>query len=1495
MLQLYEASFLLREGEDTLELARQFATENLQKTLDGSGDEIDKNLSLWIQHSLEIPLHWRTPNLEAKWMIDAYSRRPDFNPTILELAKLDFNIVQATQIEELKDISRWWNNSCLSEKLPFVRDRLVESYFWAIGVFETHQHSYERKTAAKIITLITSLDDVYDIYGTLDELELFTLTLQRGVANSSTQKTIKFLIKSHKISVLAVIEPMTKPNPEFYSRKFGLAYKGMNTNGQIWLFTANGVEVDEWDVSEQVLHARFSSCDLPIQFHLSVVYGKCTRVGRHPLWNKLRELAVGMEGLPWLVGGDFNIFLSEEERQGSNKNRVKEMAEFADAVNDCQLLELGADGANFTWARGDILEKLDRALIGEGWLNLFSETRVTNLPRVMSDHSPLLIQCRRPGPPVRPPFRFQNMWVRHRSFQEVVKESWNIPLEERGLVKLQVKLSRLKKCLKLWNKNVFGNIFEKLKLAEEEAQEALNRFEQNKTPENRAEMNRTVAELILRVKMEEDYWKQKAAIRWSVEGERNSKFFQGWVKYKRSKARIFSIEERDQTLTEDEDIRASTVNFFQKLLSSDIDTLVEPDLDILSSIPAEVNMNELDKMPLIQEVRDAVFGICPDSASGRDGFSSLFYQKCWDIISRDVMEAVVDFFQGAQMPRGIAATMIILIPKKKNPTKWTKYRPISLCNVSNKIISKLLTSRMAALLPVLTAPNQSGFVRGRLLSDNVLLAKEMFYEIGKCNPSPNLVLKLDMAKAYDRVQWPFLLKVLKRMGFSDLWLGMIERCVNPCWFSVLINGSPAGFFKSSRGLRQGDPLSPSLFILAADYLSRLLDRLILGKKEMRFCTARYSMGVLHLAYADDIIIFTQARRATIRKINHCLKHYMEVSGQLINEGKNCFYIDEKHNGWAAGVKLTGGFQQGTLPCTYLGVPIFRGRKKTHLFMFLREKMSEKVQSWSHRHLSFGGRLTLIRSILQALPMHIFQVLEPTKGAIRLMEQVLARYFWGSCNTTNKTHWIKWEDVCRPTCEGGLGIRRMADTVEACSFKLWWRFREKSSLWAEYMHKKYWSRSAAFSIYRSCRFSPTWRRLFKAGSKCHHLLRWMLGKGNLNFWDDVWVKNQPLSRLSLREEAPEFAWVKDVWRDSEWNEEVLREWLGEQGVPIEWIEDILLTPFDMEEEDKARWTLTPHGNFTLASAWEQVRHRGEEREVFKIIWNKSITPTISVFMWRLLANRLPIDEKLQWRGVAMASKCRCCAIPKSESRLHLFVNGEAAKGVWDHFASWFPQAKAFVWPRNNVERRLRWWQQQSRSRYRPHVSTIIPCLILWYIWTERNGCIHRGTSFRLENVCYRVEWHLRNLVLAGHLGQEQWEGCEPGVASLKGRPARERPKKAETVQWRLLESPWLKLNSDGAFERSGNRGGGGGLLRNYRGDLVEAFSSPLEVSSGLEAEMMALLEGILMAKAHGSYLWLESDAEILCSTLAKGLLGPAETRHTMAKIRNALKGLTWKIT
>nr|ABP01684.1 pinene synthase [Salvia rosmarinus] len=178
ILQLYEAAFLLREGEDTLELARAFATKCLQKKLDEGGDGIDENLLSWIRHSLDLPLHWRIQRLEARWFLDAYARRPDMNPLIFELAKLDFNIIQATYQQELKDVSRWWNRLGLAEKLPFVRDRIVESYFWGVGMFEPNQYGYQRKMSGIIIMLATVIDDVYDVYGTLDELQLFTDTIR---------------------------------------------------------------------------------------------------------------------------------------------------------------------------------------------------------------------------------------------------------------------------------------------------------------------------------------------------------------------------------------------------------------------------------------------------------------------------------------------------------------------------------------------------------------------------------------------------------------------------------------------------------------------------------------------------------------------------------------------------------------------------------------------------------------------------------------------------------------------------------------------------------------------------------------------------------------------------------------------------------------------------------------------------------------------------------------------------------------------------------------------------------------------------------------------------------------------------------------------------------------------------------------------------------------------------------------------------------------------
>ncbi|EYU18417.1 hypothetical protein ABFS82_02G054300 [Erythranthe guttata] len=183
LLQLYEASFLMTCGEITLELARDFSTNLLRKILDDHDRIYDDDegdvLLLMVRHALELPIHWRTPRLNARCFIDLYEKKSDMDPLVLELAKLDFNIVQAAHQQELKHVSSWWKETRLAEKLPFARDRVVESYILTIGEMFQPQYGYSRIMGTKVNSLVTVIDDMFDVYGTLEELQLFNDVIQR--------------------------------------------------------------------------------------------------------------------------------------------------------------------------------------------------------------------------------------------------------------------------------------------------------------------------------------------------------------------------------------------------------------------------------------------------------------------------------------------------------------------------------------------------------------------------------------------------------------------------------------------------------------------------------------------------------------------------------------------------------------------------------------------------------------------------------------------------------------------------------------------------------------------------------------------------------------------------------------------------------------------------------------------------------------------------------------------------------------------------------------------------------------------------------------------------------------------------------------------------------------------------------------------------------------------------------------------------------------------
>ena len=220
--------------------------------------------------------------------------------------------------------------------------------------------------------------------------------------------------------------------------------------------------------------------------------------------------------------------------------------------------------------------------------------------------------------------------------------------------------------------------------------------------------------------------------------------------------------------------------------------------------------------------------------------------------------------------------------------QWKDFRPISLCNVCSKIISKLVSDRLGTVLPALISPWQTGFVPGRGITDNILLTQELVVDLDRRLRHPNLMLKLDMEKAYDRVEWPFLLFMLRKFGFAEHVVDIIFRLVSNNWFSVLVNGEPSGFFKSTRGVRQGDPVSPGLFVLIAEFLGRGLHHLLDRQTHRRLVSA--GTVVPYLAFADDRHIFTRWSEECLSELKGFLSDYQEALGQRVNVTKSPFFL-----------------------------------------------------------------------------------------------------------------------------------------------------------------------------------------------------------------------------------------------------------------------------------------------------------------------------------------------------------------------------------------------------------------------------------------------------------------------------------------------------------------------------------------------------------------------------------------------------------------------------
>lgn len=289
-----------------------------------------------------------------------------------------------------------------------------------------------------------------------------------------------------------------------------------------------------------------------------------------------------------------------------------------------------------------------------------------------------------------------------------------------------------------------------------------------------------------------------------------------------------------------------------------------------------------------KEVKQAMFSIDVNKSPGPDGYGSGFFREAWSVAGEDATQAIIQFLENGKLLKQINLTIISLIPKVTILQYASQFRPISCCNVIYKCISKVLCLRLKKILTSLVAENQAAFVEGRSLIHNVLICHDLLRHYNR-KTSARCLMKIDLRKAYDMVSWKFIEEAMRGFGFPETFTKLVMSCVTTTKFSVKVNGEGHGYFEGQRGLMQGDPISPLLFVIVMEYLSRVLNKMS-ALPDFRFHPMCKGTKLTHLIFADDLMIFCKGNVSSVSRVMEALTHFSEVTGLVANMDKSSIFL-----------------------------------------------------------------------------------------------------------------------------------------------------------------------------------------------------------------------------------------------------------------------------------------------------------------------------------------------------------------------------------------------------------------------------------------------------------------------------------------------------------------------------------------------------------------------------------------------------------------------------
>ena len=547
--------------------------------------------------------------------------------------------------------------------------------------------------------------------------------------------------------------------------------------------------------------------------------------------------------------------------------------------------------------------------------------------------------------------------------------------------------------------------------------------------------------------------------------------------------------------------------------------------------------------------------------------------------------------------------------------------------------------------------------------ENVLLATELVKDYHKDSVSSRCAIKIDISKAFDSVQWSFLSKVLSAMNFPPIFIHWIMLCVTTASFSVQVNGDLAGYFRSSRGLRQGCSLSPYLFVICMDVLSKMLDK---GASDRKFgyhprCK---NLGLTHLCFADDIMVLSDGHVRSVEGIVAVFDDFARCSGLKISLEKSTLYL--------AGASTVSHathfpFEVGKLPVRYLGLLLVTKRLSRTDYTPLIEQIRARIESWTARFLSYAGRLNLISSVLWSVCNFWMAAYRLPRECIREVEKICSAFLWSGTSSNSHKAKISWENVCRPKQEGGLGLRSLKEGNDVCCLKLIWRIvSHGNSLWVQWAQKYLLKNASLWSLHSNNNSgSWIWKKILKYRVVAKQLCKVEVENGELtSFWYDNWSPFQNLQDIVGTRGTLELGISKNSSLAAAWTHRRRRRHRADH---LNAVEDALHFQWQQRSEnaDSVLWrgrndVFKP--SFSTRDTWNHVRTTASNVSWHKGVWFAHATPKYSFCLWLTVQNRLSTgDRMIKWQG-GVTGTCVFCQTC-TETRNHLFFECDFSSMIW----------------------------------------------------------------------------------------------------------------------------------------------------------------------------------------------------------------------------------------